>query len=249
VDLAEYKARWQQTLEQQIVQQSNNPQHDGIFRCRHLLSQQFRDQQGRLWSCDKEERMCIANNGAFFHHANVRDNFKPVCDRAQLICDHLDAVIDSMVTWYRSDQEHPNPIARGVIEKCKLKPAVLKSFAESAAASSATSEQQKIAKREMEDDESITLTTTLNADSVQSTDTSSESSTPVLMTTQMNDGFFEVETTYSKSQLRENATGMKEDVKDVLDDILFDVDEFDWAELCESSSPNSEQTTQIPHFD
>jgi len=69
------------------------------------------------------------------------------------------------------------------------------------------------------------------------------------MTTQMNDGFFEVETTYSKSQLRENATGMKEDVKDVLDDILFDVDEFDWAELCESSSPNSEQTTQIPHFD
>jgi len=30
--------------------------------------------------------MCIANNGAFFHHANVRDNFKPVCDRAQLIC-------------------------------------------------------------------------------------------------------------------------------------------------------------------
>jgi len=215
VDLLDYKTKWQERMEAQIVENAAGLRDDRSFTFHHSVSFHFRDKQGRTWSCDKEERFCIADNGAFFHRAEVCTNFLPVCSRAHAIVSHLNTVVDRMTEVYRSGNmgTHPNPVVRAFSASLEMH----KSATERLETPTVKAEASMHPAEGSGDSSAVCPSSPAGV--------SSGSDVPVVLaTTVQSAGFFEVE---PKGNQKENAQNMKSDIKGLLDTDLFDMDDID----------------------
>jgi len=91
LDLPEYRAQYAEQLEKALLQmqQEGKDTKDGVAMIQTIVPVKCMDAQGRIWVGISEERSVLCVHGAFNHRTRLRSNFKPGCERAQKMVEHM----------------------------------------------------------------------------------------------------------------------------------------------------------------